>query len=67
MFKTKFNRKIFDVAMWGDEYSINVNGHEFQENDIFYSIIIPFLRLVQQRGQVGLRTPAKYVTKSPWE
>ena len=43
IFKTKNNRKLFDVAMWGDDFSIYVNGLEVQENDIFYKIVVPFL------------------------
>jgi len=43
IFKTKYGRKIFDVAMWGDDYSIYINGREFKSDDIFYDIIIPFL------------------------
>lgn len=45
VFETKKKGKIFDVAMWGgnDDYSIFVNGVEFQENDIFYNVIMPFL------------------------
>ena len=43
VFKTKHNRKIFDVAMWGDDYSIYVNGLEVKSDDIFYDIIMPFL------------------------
>jgi len=40
---SKGTRKIFDVAMWGIDNSIFVNGVEIKENDIFYDIIIPFL------------------------
>ena len=43
VFKNKFNRKIFDVAMWGDDYNVYVNGFEFKSNDIFYDIVMPFL------------------------
>jgi len=43
VFKTEKNRKIFDVAMWGHDGSIYVNGLEVQENDIFYKIVMPFL------------------------
>ena len=39
----KGTRKIFDVAMWGKDNSIFVNGFEIKEDDIFYDIIIPFL------------------------
>lgn len=39
----KNGRKIFDVAMSGDDDSIFVNGYEVEHNDIFYHIIIPFL------------------------
>ena len=41
--KTQNNRKIFDVAMWGDDYSIYVNGLEVKSANIFYDIIMPFL------------------------
>jgi hypothetical protein len=37
------NGKLFDVAMWGDNQSIFVNGLEVKENDIFYRMIMPFL------------------------
>ena len=42
VFKTKHNRKIFDVAMWGADYSIYVNGLEVKSDDVFYDMIIPF-------------------------
>lgn len=41
--ESKINGKLFDVAMWGDEGSIFVNGVEVKENKIFYDVIIPFL------------------------
>ena len=42
IFKYK-NRKIFDIAMWGEGRCIFVNGVAFKENTIFYDIIVPFL------------------------
>ncbi len=43
VFATKSNRKIFDVAIWGKNKSMFVNGIEIYENDIFYDVIKPFL------------------------
>jgi hypothetical protein len=43
VFKNKYNRKIFDVAMWGSGYSIYINGLEVKSDDIFYDIIMPFV------------------------
>ena len=43
IFETEEEGKIFDVAMWGDNYSIYVNGLEVKSNDIFYDIVMPFL------------------------
>ena len=43
VFETKKNHKIFDVAMWGRNNSMFVNGIEIYENDIFYDVIKPFL------------------------
>ena len=43
VFETNKGNKIFDVAMWGDNNSIYVNGFEVEANDIFYDLIIPFL------------------------
>lgn len=34
---------ILDVAMWGEDYSIFVNGLEVEWNDIFFDLISPFL------------------------
>jgi hypothetical protein len=31
------------ISMWGDNYSIYVNGFEVKSNDIYYEIAIPFL------------------------
>lgn len=41
--ESKKNGKLFDVAMWGDNGSIFVNGIEVKENKVFYDVIIPFL------------------------
>lgn len=41
--ESKKNGKILDVAMWGDNNSIFVNGLEVNGNDIFYDVIMPFL------------------------
>jgi len=43
VFETNRGRKIFDVAMWGDNGSIFVNGLEIERNVVFYDIIRPFL------------------------
>jgi hypothetical protein len=43
VFETEKEGKIFDVAMWGDNESIYVNGIEANKNDIFLDVIIPFL------------------------
>jgi hypothetical protein len=43
VFETEKNRKLLDIAMWGDNNSIFVNGFEVEEDDIFYNVIIPFL------------------------
>ena len=43
VFKTKKNRKIFDVIMWGSYGSVFINGLEVKGNDIFYYVIMPFL------------------------
>jgi len=42
VFEDSKSRKIFDVAMWGDNDSIYVNGVEFQWETVFYEIIRPF-------------------------
>ncbi|HHV99507.1 MAG TPA: hypothetical protein GXX36_08020 [Clostridiaceae bacterium] len=42
-FETEKQGKILDVAMWGDDASIFVNGIEVEENDIFYTVVKPFL------------------------
>ena len=41
--ESKKNGKLIDVAMWGDEDNIFVNGFEVKENNIFYDVVIPFL------------------------
>jgi hypothetical protein len=43
VFETTNNKKIFDVAMWGDHNSIFVNGFEVEANEFFYDLIKPFL------------------------
>jgi hypothetical protein len=43
VFESKKNGKLFDVAMWGSDNSIFVNGFEVKENEIFYDVIKPFL------------------------
>ena len=51
VFETNRGRKIFDVAMFGDDnWSVFVNGIEFELDEIFYDIIRPHLPLtaVQQ-------------------
>jgi len=43
IFETANGRKIFDVAMFGFDERILINGSEFVGNDAFYDIVIPFL------------------------
>jgi hypothetical protein len=43
VFKTNKNRKVLDVAMWGDYNSMFINGYEIKENEVFYDVIRPFL------------------------
>ena len=43
VFENKKGRKIFDVAMWGRNDSIFINGLEVEGNPIFYDILMPFL------------------------
>jgi hypothetical protein len=43
VFETNKGNKIFDVAMWGDNNSIYVNGIEAKKNDIILDVIVPFL------------------------
>ena len=43
VFKTDEEGVIFDVAMWGSDGGILVNGIEVRDDIIFYDIIIPFL------------------------
>lgn len=35
--------KILEVAMWGNNGSVFINGLEIKGNDIFYDIVMPFL------------------------
>lgn len=43
VFETKNNRNIYDVCMWNGIGDIFVNGVEFEAQDIFYDVIMPFL------------------------
>jgi len=43
VFESEKEGKLFDVAMSGANNSVFINGIEFEENDIFFTIIIPFL------------------------
>jgi hypothetical protein len=43
VFETKKGKKILDVAMWGNDSSIYVNGLEVKENINFYDVLMPFL------------------------
>jgi hypothetical protein len=43
LFETDKHDTVLEVAMWGDNKSIFVNGLEVRKNDIFYDVIIPFL------------------------
>jgi len=43
VFETEEKGKIFDVAMWGCDGSIIVNGFEVKDAGIFYDVIMPFL------------------------
>jgi hypothetical protein len=43
VFETVNDGKILDVAMWGENANIFINGLEVESNDIFYDIIMPFL------------------------
>ena len=43
VFESEKDGKILDVAMWGDDNSIFINGFEVKGNDIFYDVIKPFL------------------------
>lgn len=43
VFETKKDGKLFSVSMWGDDYSMFVNGIEVQANDIFYDVAKLFL------------------------
>jgi hypothetical protein len=42
VFETEKN-KIFEVAFWGENYNVVVNGIEVKENTVLYDVIIPFL------------------------
>jgi len=41
--ESRENGKLIDVAMWGSEESIIVNGFAVKDNAIFYDAILPFL------------------------
>ena len=43
VFEDKKTKKILDVAMWGNDDSIFINGIEFKWEKVFYDIIRPFL------------------------
>ena len=43
VFEDRHGRSILDVAMWGENDSVFINGIEFERNDIFLEIIVPFL------------------------
>ena len=43
IFEAGEDGKIVDVAMWGDDSSVFVNGVEVKDNDVFYDVIRPFL------------------------
>lgn len=43
VFEKADGSKIMDVAMWGNDNNIFVNGMEVEENDAFYNVISPFL------------------------
>jgi len=43
VFKTKKDKTVLSVAMWGSNNSMFVNGIEIKRNDVFCDIIIPFL------------------------
>ena len=43
IFENKVQRKTFDVAMWGNDWNIYVNGVEVQSNKFFFDIVMPFL------------------------
>lgn len=42
-FETVKEGKIIDVAMWGNDGSVFINGLEVKGNDIFYDIVMQFL------------------------
>lgn len=42
-FETSKDKKIYSVAMWGENESVFVNGIEIEEDEVFYDVIIQFL------------------------
>ncbi|GBG09317.1 hypothetical protein PAT3040_03961 [Paenibacillus agaridevorans] len=42
-FEIEKKDKILDVAMWGKDSSVFINGLEVKGNSIFYDIVMPFL------------------------
>ena len=42
-FETSDDGKVFEVAMWGADGSIFVNGNEVENKKIFYDVLVPFL------------------------
>ena len=43
LLESEKNGKLFDVAMWGYDESMYVNGIEVMGGEIFYDVIIPFM------------------------
>ena len=43
VFEDRHGRRIFDFAAWGENDSVFINGVEFERNDVFLEIIVPFL------------------------
>ena len=43
--ESKERGKIFDVVMSGSGGGVFVNGVEFEENDVFFDVVMPFLEI----------------------
>ena len=43
VFTSEEKGKLFDVAMWGIDENIFINGIEVRENAVFYDVIMPYL------------------------
>jgi hypothetical protein len=43
VFESEKEGKMLEVAMWGDNNSVFINGLEVKGNNIFFTFIIPFL------------------------